>query len=179
MLLKRRSHMIFATCDVFMLIFSRHCLKSISFNCTALLINISSTMLGSADFATTPAAAADSTASFRKIVINNQSVTVLPSGDDDRTAVKSFVHSVALEKSSAKDQRSFFVVDLDDVIRKYQAWTELLPGVTPHYAVKCNDDPVLLSALARLGSNFDCASKDEIHKVCMAGAGSKERRVGK
>lgn len=113
-----------------------------------------------------PAVAVDSTASFGQIVINNQSVTVLPSGNHDQTTVKSFVQRVAFEKTSERDLRPFFVVDLGDVIRKYQTWTELLPGVTPHYAVKCNDDPVLLSVLARLGSHFDCASKNEIHKVC-------------
>lgn len=40
-----------------------------------------------------------------------------------------------------------------------------LPRVKPHYAVKCNPDPAMLSLLASLGTGFDCASPAEIEMV--------------
>ena len=40
-----------------------------------------------------------------------------------------------------------------------------MPRVEPHYAIKCNTDPMLLKLLAFLGAGFDCASKNEIQKV--------------
>lgn len=35
----------------------------------------------------------------------------------------------------------------------------------PFYAVKCNNDPILLRVLADLGTGFDCASKGEVDAV--------------
>ena len=37
--------------------------------------------------------------------------------------------------------------------------------MVPFYAVKCNNDKVILKLLASLGCNFDCASKNEIESV--------------
>ena len=51
----------------------------------------------------------------------------------------------------------------------YLQWNELLPSITPFYAVKCNPDPVLLQTLASLGAGFDCASKQEIVTVLSLG----------
>jgi len=44
----------------------------------------------------------------------------------------------------------------------------------PHYAIKCNNDPQLLSWLFRAGANFDCASPSEIQQALGAGAGPKQ-----
>jgi ornithine decarboxylase len=44
-------------------------------------------------------------------------------------------------------------------------WRQYLPNVTPHYAVKSNNDPVLLSWLGEAGAAFDCASPTEFHQV--------------
>ena len=46
----------------------------------------------------------------------------------------------------------------------------MLPRVIPHYAVKCNDDEILLKTLIKKGVNFDCASGKEIKKVINLGA---------
>jgi ornithine decarboxylase len=46
----------------------------------------------------------------------------------------------------------------------------MLPRVVPHYAVKCNDDEVLLKTLIKKGVNFDCASGSEIKKVINLGS---------
>jgi len=68
--------------------------------------------------------------------------------------------SYFLELKSSDDP--FYIVDLGEVQRKYQLFTKLLPRVQPFYAIKSNPDPMLISVLAKLGSGFDCASKDEI-----------------
>jgi ornithine decarboxylase len=70
---------------------------------------------------------------------------------------------------------NFYVVDLGAVQRLYRAWGEALPRVHPHYAVKCNNDPALISALAALGAGFDCASEAEVAQVL--GLGVAPERV--
>lgn len=67
---------------------------------------------------------------------------------------------------------AFFLADLGDVVRKYCGWQAQLPRVEPHYAVKCNDDSVVLALMAKLGMGFDCASKSEIQKVLALGVDS-------
>lgn len=59
----------------------------------------------------------------------------------------------------------FFAVDLEDVCNKHIRWLTSMPRVTPHYAIKCNDDINVIKLLAYLGAGFDCASKGEIKKV--------------
>jgi ornithine decarboxylase len=59
----------------------------------------------------------------------------------------------------------FYIVDLEDICNKHITWITRLPRVEPHYAVKCNTDPMLLKLLAYLGAGFDCASKNEIQTV--------------
>ena len=66
-------------------------------------------------------------------------------------------------KESLRD--SFYTLNLEALRNVYREWTEKLPHVTPHYAVKCNPTPAILEELARLGSNFDCASPAEIQAV--------------
>lgn len=61
---------------------------------------------------------------------------------------------------------AFYVVDLAEVERKYHEWVAELPRVRPFYAVKCNDDPRIVSTLASLGTGFDCATKTEI-SMCL------------
>ena len=51
------------------------------------------------------------------------------------------------------------MVDVGRIIDSYDQWMSVLPNVTPFYAVKVNNDPVLLKVLAELGIGFDCASK--------------------
>jgi diaminopimelate decarboxylase len=70
-----------------------------------------------------------------------------------------FLARTAQARSHQGKQRPFYVCDLGDIVRKHQAWKTLLPRVEPFYAVKCNDDPVVLGLLAKLGTGFDCASK--------------------
>ena len=48
-------------------------------------------------------------------------------------------------------------------------WNHSFPNVKPFYAVKCNNEPALLTKLANLGTNFDCASLLEIDTVLSLG----------
>lgn len=56
---------------------------------------------------------------------------------------------------------------VEDLVDRFHV---MLPRVIPHYAVKCNDDEVLLKTLLKKGVNFDCASGGEIKKVIALGA---------
>lgn len=67
------------------------------------------------------------------------------------------------------DENSFFVCDLGEVKRLYSNWKKHLPNITPHYAVKCNPDPNVLSLMDKLGFGFDCASKSEIDQILKMG----------
>uniref|UniRef100_T1E2N1 Putative ornithine decarboxylase n=1 Tax=Psorophora albipes TaxID=869069 RepID=T1E2N1_9DIPT len=67
--------------------------------------------------------------------------------------------------SQLSTEEPFYVMNIDDIVRKHQNWIEKMPRVVPHYAVKCNDIEVVCATLAALGASFDCASKGEISKI--------------
>ncbi|MGD9738376.1 MAG: type III PLP-dependent enzyme [Bauldia sp.] len=62
------------------------------------------------------------------------------------------------------------VIDLDVVRDNYRAFARAMPDTRVFYAVKANPAPEVLSALAELGSSFDCASVAEIEMAMAAGA---------
>lgn len=64
----------------------------------------------------------------------------------------------------------FYLVDLNDVVKKCKQWQSLLPRVAPFYAMKALPEPAILELIARLGLGFDCASKNEIEMALKAGA---------
>lgn len=70
---------------------------------------------------------------------------------------------------SYKLEDNFYVCDLGQVTRCYEAWCASLPRVKPYYAVKCHPNPGILSTLAALGAGFDCASPGEIELVISLG----------
>jgi ornithine decarboxylase len=72
---------------------------------------------------------------------------------------------VGLGSVPAPSTDSFYELDLSVLRRVYDEWTETLPHIKPYYAVKCNPTPEIVSTLADLGSNFDCASPAEIQQV--------------
>jgi diaminopimelate decarboxylase len=63
----------------------------------------------------------------------------------------------------------FYVADLSALIEQYRKWGNALPRISPFYAVKCNDDMVILKTLAALGTGFDCANQMEIKRVLSLG----------
>jgi len=84
-------------------------------------------------------------------------------------ALQKKIQSVDPNDCEAGEEDAFFVADIGDVYRQHMRWKKHLKRVTPHYAVKCNPDPMVLRLLAALGAGFDCASKAEIEQVLKMG----------
>lgn len=49
---------------------------------------------------------------------------------------------------------SVFLVDLTEVRNKFSLWMRQLPNIMPYYAVKCNNDPKILSCLSEMGPDI-------------------------
>ncbi|KAK5133081.1 hypothetical protein LTR08_008191 [Meristemomyces frigidus] len=84
-------------------------------------------------------------------------------------ALQERIQAVDPHSCEAGEEDAFFVADMGEVYRQHMRWKKHLSRVTPHYAVKCNPDPVVLRLLAALGAGFDCASKAEIEQVLKMG----------
>jgi len=84
---------------------------------------------------------------------------------DDGINIKDYIQ-VKINSGVREDKDDpFFVCDLGDIVKKWKKFRQWLPQVEPFYAIKCNPDAVVASLLAKLGANFDCASKNEIKQV--------------
>ncbi|XP_026497701.2 ornithine decarboxylase 1-like [Vanessa tameamea] len=97
-----------------------------------------------------------------KVIEEEQPVCVMEGPWSPLSVIREIVDEGAQEDP-------FYVMDLGEVVARYHQWKELMPRVEPFYAVKCNDDKLLLSTLAALGTGFDCASKAEIQLVTSLG----------
>lgn len=75
------------------------------------------------------------------------------------------INSLIDERSKNGQDDPFYVLSIEDVRNKWNKWVEIIPRVTPFYAVKCNDIEEVLKSLANLGAGFDCASKKEIAQI--------------
>lgn len=84
-------------------------------------------------------------------------------------ALQKHVQAVNTDDCDAGDEDAFFVADLGDVYRQHLRWKKHLGRIIPHFAVKCNPDPMVIRLLAALGTGFDCASKSEIELVLREG----------
>lgn len=73
------------------------------------------------------------------------------------------------ERLSTGHDDSFYIFDIEDVRLKFNKWYEKIPRVIPYYAIKCNDEPVMVRTLAELGAGFDCASKKEMDQILKMG----------
>jgi ornithine decarboxylase len=69
-----------------------------------------------------------------------------------------------LEKNGHSN-RSFFLIDIGQMIKLNEIWNDCLPDIKPYYAVKCNPNPEFITILSKLNIHFDCASKQEIDSV--------------
>uniref|UniRef100_A0A8D8U949 ornithine decarboxylase n=1 Tax=Cacopsylla melanoneura TaxID=428564 RepID=A0A8D8U949_9HEMI len=97
-----------------------------------------------------------------KIENPEDQIYVLERGNDPFHVMKSII-------MSGMKEDAFYVLDIGEIVRKYEEWKVKLPRVEPYYAVKCNDSQMVLEVLAALGTGFDCASKGEINKVLSLG----------
>lgn len=97
-------------------------------------------------------------------VLADYGAVPLPSGDVESidAHIKELIRTHEMEDN-------FYVVDLGAAHRLWSAWESAMPRVHPHYAVKCNNDPALLRALASLGAGFDCASEAEVEQIISLG----------
>ncbi len=66
---------------------------------------------------------------------------------------------------------SFFRIAKSALQTQLGFWSKHLPGITPHYAVKCNNDAVLMRWMCELNPElgFDCASDREIAEALPLG----------
>lgn len=69
------------------------------------------------------------------------------------------------ERLAAGNDNSFYILDVQDVRSKFMKWIETIPRVVPYYAIKCNDEAVIVKTLADLGTGFDCASIKELDQI--------------
>ena len=61
---------------------------------------------------------------------------------------------------------AFYIADYQQLDYLYKQWVNLLPRITPFYAVKCNPDMNLIKNLAKYPKmGFDCASISEFSMV--------------
>ncbi|KAJ5071068.1 ornithine decarboxylase 1-related [Anaeramoeba ignava] len=84
----------------------------------------------------------------------------------------SAVNHAIKTKIEAEQDQPFVIIDLDEVVRRYEDWMRWMPTIKPFYAVKCNPNIEILKVLAKLDVNFDCASKQEIAVVLGLGVSS-------
>ena len=66
-----------------------------------------------------------------------------------------------------RPETPFLAVDLDVVASKYRELRYHFPSTSIHYAVKANPAREIVSLLARMGANFDVASRYEM-EMCLA-----------
>ncbi|KAG5677430.1 hypothetical protein PVAND_007188 [Polypedilum vanderplanki] len=69
----------------------------------------------------------------------------------------------------SNNDNPFFILNVNDIRTKIKKWKQTIPRAIPYYAVKCNDNELVLKVLAENGTGFDCASKNEISKVLKLG----------
>jgi ornithine decarboxylase len=64
--------------------------------------------------------------------------------------------------ASVSTATPYLITDLSTVDDRYHRFCAALPGVRPHYAMKCNSSPEILRTLADLGAGFEVASLGEL-----------------
>ena len=73
-----------------------------------------------------------------------------------------------------QQQKPFFTVQPKLLLDQINLWKYQLPNIQPHYAVKCNNDNILLKQLVDNDINFDCASLGEIKQIIDLGINSNK-----
>nr|CAD2176011.1 unnamed protein product [Meloidogyne enterolobii] len=89
--------------------------------------------------------------------------------NDGEIASLAIAKNIAIKLNKKKIDDAFSIYNLDVVVQRLLQWREMLPRIKPFYAVKCNNDPILLKLLADLGCGFDCASRGEIDQIITNG----------
>lgn len=100
-----------------------------------------------------------------KFIDQEDRIQVIQEGEAD---IMNIINEITAFGTTNQDD-PFYVFNIGDIVKKHQTWIEKMPRVVPHYAVKCNDNEVVLATLVALGTSFDCASKAEINKILSLG----------
>jgi ornithine decarboxylase len=78
--------------------------------------------------------------------------------------------SLSLARLNAMEvETPFLVCDRSALERRYEELTDLLPGLSVFYAMKCNSAPPLLRTIVQLGASFEIASAQEMTVATAAG----------
>ena len=64
--------------------------------------------------------------------------------------------------ASVETPTPYLITDLSTVADRYHRFRAALPGIRPHYAMKCNSSPEILRTLADIGAGFEVASLGEL-----------------
>ena len=64
--------------------------------------------------------------------------------------------------ASVSTPTPYLITDLSTVADRYHRFRAALPGIRPHYAMKCNSSPEILRTLADIGAGFEVASLGEL-----------------
>jgi ornithine decarboxylase len=86
---------------------------------------------------------------------------------DNNESLKSLI------KQNGEDGNPIFVTDLSKLLNLHLKWMENLPTVKPCYAMKCNNDYMIVKTLKEFGCGFDCASMEEIRQALEVGVNPK------
>lgn len=70
------------------------------------------------------------------------------------------------------EEDPFYIIDINSIVKQYNKWRQNLPDFTPFYAVKCNNNSLIVKTLVDLGLSFDCASSEEIRFILSYGVPS-------
>ena len=83
---------------------------------------------------------------------------------ESHKTIQDIIRKYVNEKDE-NDDEPFYIVDLGKVEEQYIKWVNYLPDIQPFFAVKSNPDNIIINMLAKLGCNFDCASKSELENA--------------
>lgn len=76
--------------------------------------------------------------------------------------------------SGLKTETPFLLMDLNKVESNYKKLSELMPGFSIYYAMKCNPEQPILEKLSSLGSHFEIAAIGELHRLEKIGVAPSE-----
>lgn len=91
-------------------------------------------------------------------------------GQDQDLAYVSRIIDDSMSRNAIKiikegQKNCFYIFDPKAVSDRITLWESQLPEVEMFYAVKANQDPVIIKKVIERGHGFDCASIGEINKV--------------
>ena len=91
-------------------------------------------------------------------------ITKASEASKTRETIQDIIIKYVNEKDE-NDDEPFYIVDLGKVEEQYIKWVNYLPDIQPFFAVKSNPDNIIINMLAKMGCNFDCASKSELENA--------------